>query len=81
MTDQPPRAPQDEKNRPIGPPQSMSGKDLSAEEELTGSKSGEIRGDGASDHYRDAGSGSEEVKGEDVEKFGIKPDDAMGAGG
>ena len=77
MTDQPPRDPLDEKNKPIGPQRSMSGQVLDDEEELTGSKAGEITGNGAGDRY--SNDSPDKPKGEDVEKIGSKTE-TMGAG-
>ena len=52
MTDQPPRDPQDEMNKPIGPKRSMSGQVLDDDGDLSGSKAGEITGNSQSKAYR-----------------------------
>ncbi|HVF10511.1 MAG TPA: hypothetical protein VNA16_06900 [Abditibacteriaceae bacterium] len=78
MSDQPPRDPLDEKNKPIGPQRSMSGQVLDDDGDLSGSQAGEIKGSGATDRY--SNDSPEKPKGEDIEKIGSQSDDAMGAG-
>jgi len=79
MSDQPPRDPLDEKNKPIGPARSMSGQVLDDSGDLSGSQAGVIHGSGATERY--SNDSPEKPKGEDTEKIGSNAsNDAMGAG-